>query len=60
MVVPLLMRWFKRGLQTFLSKGRISYYTTVRGLDILRNVIVSECHILPNQQIIRKDILFFH
>jgi len=25
-----------------LSEGHISYYTTVRGPDILRNVIISE------------------
>jgi len=30
-----------RGPQTFLSEGHISYYTTVRRLDITRNVIVS-------------------
>jgi len=30
-----------RGLQTFLSKGHISYYTTVRRPDILRNLIAS-------------------
>ena len=30
-----------RALQTFLSEGHISYYTTVQGPDILRNVIVS-------------------
>jgi len=29
------------GVSTFLSEGHISYYTTVRGLDILRNAIVS-------------------
>jgi len=29
------------GLQTFLSEGHISYYTTVRGPDILHDVIVS-------------------
>jgi len=29
-----------RGLQTFLSEGHISYYSTVRGPDNLRNVIV--------------------
>jgi len=33
--------FYSRGLQTFLSKGHISYYTTVRGPEILRNVIVS-------------------
>ena len=33
--------WQKRGLQTFFSEGHISYHTTVRGLHILRNVIVS-------------------
>jgi len=32
----------KQGLQTFLLEGHISYYyTTVRGKDLLRNVIVS-------------------
>jgi len=31
-----------RGLQTFLPKGHISYYTAVRGSEILHNVIVSE------------------
>ena len=30
-----------RDLQTFLSEGHINYYTTVRGPDILRNMIVS-------------------
>jgi len=30
-----------RSLQAFLSGGYISYYTTVRGSDILRNVTVS-------------------
>jgi len=28
------------GIQTFLSEGRVSFYATVRGPDILRNVIV--------------------
>jgi len=32
---------YTRGLQTFLSKGHISYYRTNRGPDVLRNVIVS-------------------
>jgi len=31
-----------RGLQTSLSEGHISYYTTVRGPDVLCNVIVSK------------------
>jgi len=31
---------YPRGLQTFSSEGHISYYTTFRGPDILRNVIV--------------------
>jgi len=31
----------KSDLQTFLSDGHICYYRTVRGADILRNVIVS-------------------
>ena len=30
-----------RDFQTFWSEDHISYYTTVRGSDILRNVIVS-------------------
>ena len=30
----------KQDLQTFLSKGYISYYRTYRGPDVLRNVIV--------------------
>jgi len=29
------------GLQTFLSEGHISYHTTIRGPDILRNEIVA-------------------
>jgi len=32
---------YSKGLQTFLSKGHVSYYTTVWGSDILRSVIVS-------------------
>jgi len=32
---------YSRGLKTFLPEGHISYYTTVRGLDILHNVIVA-------------------
>jgi len=31
---------WSRGLQTFLYEGHISYYSTVRGPDILHNVIV--------------------
>jgi len=31
----------EQGSSNFLSEGHISYYTTVRGPDILRNVIVS-------------------
>jgi len=30
-----------QGRQTFLPEGRISYFTTVRGPDILRNMIAS-------------------
>jgi len=30
-----------QGLQTSLSEGHITYYTAVRGPDVLRNVIVS-------------------
>jgi len=29
-----------QGLQTFLSENHTSYYATLRGPDILRNVIV--------------------
>ena len=31
----------EHGLQTFLPEGQISCFVTVRGPDILRNVIVS-------------------
>jgi len=31
----------KQGLQTFLSEGRISFYITVQGSNILRNKVVS-------------------
>jgi len=34
-------RSLSHGLQTFSSEGHISYHTTVRDPDILRNVIVS-------------------
>jgi len=33
---------FDQELLTFLSKGHISYYTTVQGQDILQNEIISE------------------
>jgi len=36
-------RYIKQGLQTFLSEGRINYYTKVRGPNILRIGIVSGC-----------------
>jgi len=32
---------YNSGLQTFLSEDHITYYTTFREQDILRNVIVS-------------------
>jgi len=32
---------FKQDLQTFLSEGHISYYTIVRGQNILRDMIFS-------------------
>jgi len=35
------MMIYSRGLQTFLPESHISYFITVRGPDILRNVIVS-------------------
>jgi len=50
---------YTRRLQTLLPKGHKSYYTTVRVLDILSNVIVL-CYILPNQQIFRIYIIFHH
>jgi len=36
-----VFRLYNRDLQTFLSEGHISCYTTVRGPDILHNVIAS-------------------
>jgi len=34
---------YSRVPKPFLSEGHISYYTTVRGSEILRNLIVSGC-----------------
>jgi len=45
-------------LQTFLSEGHLSCLTTVQGSDIWRNVIVSGCYILPNQQFFGKYMIF--
>jgi len=46
-------------VRTFLPEGHISYYTTGRGPDILRDVIVSGiCCILPNKQVFRKYLIF--
>jgi len=44
----------------FLSEGHISYYTTVRESDMLRNVIVSGCHIRPNKQNLSKMYHFYY
>jgi len=48
------------GSPNFFSEGHISYYTTVRGLDILRNVIV--LGYFPFYQINKffVNIWFFH
>ena len=46
-----------QGLQTFLSKGHISYYRTFRGTDVLRNAVVLGCYILPINKIL---VIFFH
>ena len=51
---------YNRGLQTFLSKGHISYYTSVRGPDILRNVIVLGYLTLHQINKFFVNILFFH
>jgi len=48
-------------IQTFSSEGHITCYTTVRGPDILPNVLGSGCYIHLNQQNFRKNTLvFFH
>ena len=42
-----------------LGYDHISYCTTVRGVDVLRNVFFfGICYILPNQHIFRKHIIF--
>jgi len=46
------------GLQTYLFEGRISYYTTFRGPDVLRNVIVSGY--VTKSTSFFVHILFFH
>ena len=57
----LLATWaYSRVLQTYLSKGHISYYTTVRGPDILRNAFISGY--ITFCQIIKSFVylFFFH
>jgi len=50
-----LLKFYIRGFQTFLSDCHMSYYITVRGQGILRNVIfLGICYILTN----RKYIIF--
>jgi len=49
-----------RDLQTFLSEGHISYYTQLRGLDILRDVIVSGYLTFYQINTFLVKILFFH
>jgi len=52
--------FFQWDLQTLFSEGHISYYTTVRGPDILRNGFFGICYILPNQYIFRNYIIFYY
>jgi len=49
-----------RALQTFLSGGHISYFTTVRGPDVLRNVIVSGYVTIYQINKFFVNKLFFH
>jgi len=54
------LRTLEQGLQTFLSEGHISCRTTIRGLDILRNVIVSGYITFYQINKCFVNILFFH
>jgi len=47
-----------RGIQTFLSEGHISFYTRVRRPGIIRTVVWLFRSCLPNQQVLRKYIIF--
>jgi len=55
-----LLKVYISGLQTFLSDGHISYYTTVRGSDSIRSVIVSGCVTFCQIQKIFVNVSFFH
>jgi len=47
-------------LQMFLPEGHISYYTTLRGPDLLRNVIVTEYVIFNHISKCFVNIFFCH
>ena len=57
---PVLRVDLNQCLQTFLSEGHISYYTTVRGPDILRNVVVSDYVTFYQINKSFANILFFY
>jgi len=46
--------------QAFLSEDHTNYYTTVRGPDILRNMIVSEYVAFYQINKLFVNMLFFH
>jgi len=48
------------GVSKFCIKGHISYYTTVRGPDILRNLIISGYLTFHQINTFFVNILFFH
>jgi len=51
---------YSRGFQTFLAESHMSYYTIVRGPDILRNVIVSGYVTFYQISKFFVNILFLH
>jgi len=51
---------WSRGLQTFLSEGHLSHFTTVQGLDNLRNVIGSWYVTFYQINKFFVDVLVFH
>jgi len=53
-----LLKLYIRCLQTFLSNGQISYYTTVRGPATYVMWLFRDMLHLPNQEILRKYISF--
>jgi len=55
-----LLKLCIRGLQTFLSDGQINYYTTVRGLGISCNVIVSGYFTFCQIKKFFVNMLFFY